>query len=1137
MAKLLASHGANPTTLTAVAGLDCSTCNRHRVVPPPRPSSVPQNFAFGESLQGDVFHILDSLGESHMVLGLIDAATHLHVARRITAKDAHAMLHTFLEAWVTAFGVPMELKVDADPAFRGTFAEGCGRLGIELLHVPADRHSQLGRIERHNAILRLSLLKLVTEHTIHTSTDLDVVLQAAVNAKNTLARRAGVSPFIAAFGRLPRVPGQLLSDEHDAHLQQGLNADQQVRRAMQLRLSAQRSFLEVQQMEALRGAILRKQPTPSPSSYTPGERIAYYRTRALTRRGHRSKRSGYIAATFISLDTGPRGKSQNAWVLAGGRLVLVDVAQLRPAVGFENWIPTPEDAALLDQAVQGLPPGELPMEYDQPLADLLAEPASASDLSMLPASASDLSTLPAPTIPLPPLDSIDDDEDVESEGHGPPPTPPPSRVPSTPLPSATAAATSAAAGSQTSRIREREEIDAESHSSKAPRTATASVMCTSIPTDGWSVHMLETPLWEWLDEEHSTMAFAPPCGDDGNVVLSASRSGKNFHGELSLLETSDEETRGALSAQSKSGWQAEQNALSAANLKSLQKELPVGFIMQQDSSFVDSFRAAVRKEQASWEEWKPVRQLNPEEAKRVLSDKFLSRRVLRSRMIYRDKNSGSPPLAPKARLVVTGFSDPDLATLRRYSPVLTRLGLYTVLQLFSSSHTDLEPWRLVTGDVATAFLQGTQDRERPVYMHGPRDALIESTGCFGGGSGVLFQIHGNVYGLANAPATFSASVVQKMRSVGFVQHPLDSMLFLKYGMLGESSYTTVVAAAGFHVDDLIMSCHPCFPLSSVRDLFTWGNWTSVEPCSASTITFTGRQLRVLVSGTVVVCQPAFMQTVPVKHATMRGRETDQLVGDSDKTAFRSATGTLQWISSTSRPDISSWCSLLQRATPTLTDLRGLYEAIEFVRETSEQGITINPVPLVGSVLVVYSDSSFANADKGGSQGGMLIALCPETVLRGEAVAGSIVEWKSFKSKRICRSTLAAEAMAAEAALDHAQFSADFLSMALSGSSLRDHKCTIPFVSLTDCKSLYDAVLQSSPCLEEKRTILTTAAIREAVESNNANHPQVPPRLFWLPTEQQMADALTKMSKPLRRSFLSWVMDPTIKLQMTPNGSS
>eukprot|EP00971_Amphidinium_carterae_P270240 5361770-Amphidinium_carterae.1 len=79
-----------------------------------------------------------------------------------------------------------------------------------------------------------------------------------------------------------------------------------------------------------------------------------------------------------------------------------------------------------------------------------------------------------------------------------------------------------------------------------------------------------------------SIGYAPPRGDDGNQVLSSSRSGRHFHHELSMIETTDDEaTRGALSAQSQAGWQSEQNALSAASLKALQKELPVSFIMSQ----------------------------------------------------------------------------------------------------------------------------------------------------------------------------------------------------------------------------------------------------------------------------------------------------------------------------------------------------------------------------------------------------------------------------------------------------------------------------------------------------------------------------------------------------------------------------
>ena len=47
-----------------------------------------------------------------------------------------------------------------------------------------------------------------------------------------------------------------------------------------------------------------------------------------------------------------------------------------------------------------------------------------------------------------------------------------------------------------------------------------------------------------------------------------------------------------------------------------------------------------------------------------------------------------------ARLVVKGFTDPDLATLRSESPTLSRLGKHWILQN-AAPHT----WKLYKGDV------------------------------------------------------------------------------------------------------------------------------------------------------------------------------------------------------------------------------------------------------------------------------------------------------------------------------------------------------------------------------------------------------------------------------------------------------
>eukprot|EP00971_Amphidinium_carterae_P100221 1982114-Amphidinium_carterae.1 len=185
---------------------------------------------------------MDLSGASHVILGVIDCASHLHVARRVVEKSAEPTLHALLSAWITPFGIPLEIKADLDPAFRGKCAEGLAILGAEVIHVPAEQHSQLGRVERHNAVLRTALLKLIDEQGVARGSDMDPAIAAATHAKNHLMRKADVSPFVAAFGRIPRIPGELLADG-DQFAGSTLSEDEQIRRATQLRIAVQKALL------------------------------------------------------------------------------------------------------------------------------------------------------------------------------------------------------------------------------------------------------------------------------------------------------------------------------------------------------------------------------------------------------------------------------------------------------------------------------------------------------------------------------------------------------------------------------------------------------------------------------------------------------------------------------------------------------------------------------------------------------------------------------------------------------------------------------------------------------------------------------------------------------------------------------
>ena len=119
-----------------------------------------------------------------------------------------------------------------------------------------------------------------------------------------------------------------------------------------------------------------------------------------------------------------------------------------------------------------------------------------------------------------------------------------------------------------------------------------------------------------------------------------------------------------------------------------------------------------------------------------------------------------------------------------------------------------------------------------------------------------------------------------------------------------------------------------------------------------------------------------------------------------------------------------------------------------------------------------------------------------------------------------RSTLAAESNAADHSIDHGYYAAAFLSECVSGDSAITHSPCIPLYNATDCKSLYDLVVQHKPSCEEKRTLIDIKSIQHSLRHG---------AMRWVPTWAQLADALTKLDIGLMRRFTEWMQFPTVQL--------
>ena len=193
--------------------------------------------------------------------------------------------------------------------------------------------------------------------------------------------------------------------------------------------------------------------------------------------------------------------------------------------------------------------------------------------------------------------------------------------------------------------------------------------------------------------------------------------------------------------------------------------------MAQPHDYIQKFVEATVKEAKSFMTWKCHKPLSPQEEEKVLAGPVLKKRVINPRGCYRDKSKNVGPVNAKTRIVAQGNQDPDLRSLTRQSPPPNRVAEFLILVTFISGINQMAfetamAWKLWIADAATAFLQGTQDvseRAGKLYLRAPRDPIIALAGVF---RSRLYEITGNLYGLSNAPVTWSREVTARL-ALGF----------------------------------------------------------------------------------------------------------------------------------------------------------------------------------------------------------------------------------------------------------------------------------------------------------------------------------------------------------------------------------
>ena len=1356
--KMLAMNGVkNQQLYDAVEALECDACLRTRGPTRPGPAAIkPDGFMqFADAVQMDIFYVRDIRAANHMFLGIIDECTHLHMAILLENRTPEEISNKFRSHWARAFGFPLRIRTDPDGAFRSTFESDMDTAGCFVDYVPPEAHHRMGLIERHNATMRTLMERIIDAQGVVGKEDMEMVAVSSSFAKNSCTWSAGRPPYIAAFGRIPRIGLNLLSDENA--LIAGKTRDEVQQRADILRCEAQQQIAAMSIDASFRRALLRKTSTTEEVDAPIGSIVAYWRWTAKSGK----KRGGYKLARLLGRD--PDGRS--LWLQAGTNTIKVAPHQLRVARGFEQWTPDFDDVQALRTASENLQAGILQDETIPPLHEDPQQPRG-FDNDVDEEQYADIfnDTQPDPTPPLtsqPPQHLLQPDfvpiqppsqpsqpsqqphtaEDaVQTDGYEQPEintnvnvsvaspthinisrtnqtmnfgmspeqalqpqvrTPVRKlRAPSTPTglkrkasqsrlqdgrqqgelldsvvqedgaaPSFALDGPASSSRITDSAIRARDVIPADVSQppglDSPPQPEVIEVPDDDLPVQAAQVPSLQddvgdsvpvTPpevrsaptkrgaeqmeqqeppalrprfhslmtsftkdsscepqavdqqcigswmIWSRLDgnnqvlktthlngpkkgsilhrrvyqldtgeilhDKHYVEAddgktfinqkkamvtqlwyrqpaeqhdFGMLCVDDDgiqqvspghdgtaeivmpykqDVFMQTYRKHPEYDGD-GLSDDSDIE----LDNLSKTPLSRPGAQLSRLEQKALDKEIPWQHIFNGPADVLEKFKEAARNEESSWKFWQSVIPLSHQQAKEILADPIQKKRVMRSRAAFRDKSKGIPPLKPKCRVVALGHLDPDLHSLTRDSATPSRQAEYLLLGIYVSGRNQLafdrsSTWSLWSGDVKTAFLQGTpEERSKPLFLLPPADGVTKAAGVF---SAPMYLIKGNIYGLANAPRTWTRHVCTTLQKNGWKQHSLDKMMFYLYQKFPGQVRPTLAAVLIAYVDDFLLTHDSRFDRSKLTGLFTWGSQD--ELTLEHPLDFKGKQIALRYDAgkkqyTLCLNQAKFIESI--KPGKVDKKRLKENIDASDMPEFRSVAGCLQWVAGQTRPDIAPVVSLCSKGTKsTYADLQAMYSAVDHLIETKDAGFNMFPTVISESSLIIsYTDSSWANAEGYASQHGSLTLIGDPKItdIDGQAL---LLDWKSSRSSRVCRSTLAAEASACDTGLDRSTFISYMLGELLHDQPSFQLKQLNRVIVVTDCRSLYDVLCSENVGTDEKRVAVTIRSCQQHVSRADVH---------WVPTGIQWADGLTKICPKLLTVFHRWLQAPFVKL--------
>lgn len=425
----------------------------------------------------------------------------------------------------------------------------------------------------------------------------------------------------------------------------------------------------------------------------------------------------------------------------------------------------------------------------------------------------------------------------------------------------------------------------------------------------------------------------------------------------------------------------------------------------------------------------------------------------------------------RARLVARGFEEDG--NLERDSPTVAKS---TIRALIAFAAT--RGWRLVTTDIKSAFLQGdTIDRD--VFIDPPPESDAPR--------GTVWKLKKALYGLVDAARQFYQSVRSELIQLGMLQSTVDpSMFYWKC----ENKVCGILVT---HIDDFLHCGTAEFDnsiMNALKRRFSAGRM------EISDIRYIGFHITEGIDG-IVLDQSEYVQQIEGNIINpARAKQKTDLLNKDEQRNFRGLVGQCNWAVQGTRPDMAfEMVDLSTRfKNATVADLLKANRSVTKLKRSASFILFPDLADPLEWSIVTFSDASLSNMSDGfSSTGGHIV------ILNGSNERCVPLAWNCGKLKRVVKSTLAAEALSLNNAIDHAIYLRVIVSEFIGTDP---HNISI--TSYVDNKSLTQAIY-STKTVDDKRLRIDIAYIKQLVEEEEVK------QIIWIPGNDisMIANVLTK----------------------------